>query len=104
MSGSMRMSNGKNKTKGRLNKCRNEKEKKEGRSHAVATTAASGDIPPETAHHNEKGFKGQCYVCGVQGHSAKYCPKGGGKGKSKGKKERHNLGGIGEKEKEAQGR
>ena len=27
-----------------------------------------------------KGFQGSCYICGQWGHSAKYCPKGKGKG------------------------
>ena len=84
MNRSVMRSSGRKRAGDRLNKCKREQEKGD-LSREVATTAANGDIQPGIAQHKENGFKGKCYVCGVQGHSAKYCPKGSGKGKSKGK-------------------
>ena len=96
------MNNGKNKTKGRLKKCRKEKEK-EGRSQEVATTAASGDIPPETAHHKEKGSK-EDVTCverrDIQPHTVR---KAAEKGSQK-EKEKHKLGGTGERKGRNKGR
>ena len=39
-----------------------------------------------------KGFQGNCYGCGIKGHTKANCPKAGGKGKGKSKGEQTTYG------------
>ena len=98
MSGSMRMNNGKKKTKGRLKKCRKEKVKGDP-SQEAATTVAHGDIQHGIAPAKEIGSKGSATRVGRRDIQQSIVQKGIQKGSRK-EKERARPSANGEKGKE----